>query len=335
MKTEEITSPALLMEMANAFRVSRIILTANELGVFDLLSGDGATSSLVAATLNTDVRATDRLLNALVSVGLLNKQGECYRNTGFAGKFLVTTAPAYLGGLSLASQTWRTWSTLTEAVRQGTTVAMSAHINERTDTWKESFIAAMHARAGKQAVETADALDLSSTGKVLDVGGGSGAFAFAMIRRNPFIRATIFDLPNIIPITERYIAQSGLSDKVDTVTGDYLADDLGKDYDLALMSAIIHINSPEENILLIRKGAAALNPGGQLVILDHIMSADRTEPAVGAIFALNMLVGTLHGDTYTRDEISGWMEAAGLTDIVLKETPSGVQLMTGRKPAGA
>ncbi len=335
MKTEEITSPAYLMEMANAFRVSRIILTANELGVFDFLSGNDSTSAITATTLKTDVRATDRLLNALVSLGLLTKQGDIYRNTGFAGKFLVTTSPAYLGGLSLASQTWRTWSTLTDAVRQGTTVAMSAHINERTDSWKESFIAAMHARAGKQAVETAAALDLSATGKVLDVGGGSGAFAFAMIRRNPSIRATIFDLPNIIPITKRYIGQSGFSDSVDTVSGDYLADDLGRNYDLALMSAIIHINSPEENILLIRKGAAALNPGGQLVIIDHIMSADRTEPAIGAMFALNMLVGTLHGDTYTADEISTWMKAAGLTDIVLTETPSGVQLMTGWKPVGA
>jgi len=335
MKTEEITSPALLMEMANGFRVSRIILTANELGVFDLLSGVGLPSVKVATTLVTDVRATDRLLNALVSLGLVNKQDDIFRNTDFSNKYMVTASPAYLGGLSLASQTWRTWSTLTDAVRQGTTVAMSAPINERTDSWKESFIAAMHARAGKQAVETAGALDLASTGRVLDVGGGSGAFAFAMIRRNPSIHATIFDLPNIIPITQRYIEQSGFSNQVDTVTGDYLADDLGKNYDLALMSAIIHINSPEENILLIRKGAAALNPGGQLVVIDHIMSPDRTEPAIGALFAINMLVGTLHGDTYTRDEIGRWMNAAGLTDIVLKETPSGVQLMTGRKPAGA
>ena len=97
------------------------------------------------------------------------------------------------------------------------------------------------------------------------------------------------------------------------------------------MSAIIHINSPEENRQLILRGANALRAGGQLIVLDHIMNEDRTEPAVGAFFALNMLVGTLHGDTYTRSEIESWMEQAGLSDIRLQTTPSGIQLMTGTK----
>jgi len=153
-----------------------------------------------------------------------------------------------------------------------------------------------------------------------------------MIRQNPSAAATIFDLPNIIPLTARYIASSGFSTQVDTKTGDYLADDFGKGYDLVFMSAIIHINSPEENQLLIRKGAEALNPGGKLVILDHIMNEDRTQPPVGAVFALNMLVGTFHGDTYTEKEIGSWMQDAGLSEIVMKVTPSGTQLMIGKRP---
>ncbi len=97
------------------------------------------------------------------------------------------------------------------------------------------------------------------------------------------------------------------------------------------MSAIIHINSPEENRLLLAKGATALNAGGQLVVIDHVMNDDRTEPLAGTVFALNMLVGTLRGDTYTQKEITGWMEEAGLTGIHLRNTPSGVQMMVGRK----
>jgi len=332
MENQEITSPAQLLEMANAFRLSRIILTANELGIFDQLQDEERTSSNVAKHLQTDPRATDRLMNALVTLGLLHKQDGIFRNTGFAAEFLVRRSPQYLGGLSLSNQTWKTWSTLSEAVRKGTTVAMDRSINERSDAWRESFIAAMHARAGQQALETAAALDLSATRKILDVGGGSGAFAFAMIRQNPSAAATIFDLPNIIPLTARYIASSGFSTQVDTKTGDYLADDFGKGYDLVFMSAIIHINSPEENQLLIRKGAEALNPGGKLVILDHIMNEDRTQPPVGAVFALNMLVGTFHGDTYTEKEIGSWMQDAGLSEIVMKVTPSGTQLMIGKRP---
>jgi len=185
MENQEITSPAQLLEMANAFRLSRIILTANELGIFDQLQDEERTSSNVAKHLQTDPRATDRLMNALVTLGLLHKQDGIFRNTGFAAEFLVRRSPQYLGGLSLSNQTWKTWSTLSEAVRKGTTVAMDRSINERSDAWRESFIAAMHARAGQQALETAAALDLSATRKILDVGGGSGAFAFALIRQNP------------------------------------------------------------------------------------------------------------------------------------------------------
>ena len=330
-KGKEISAPDQLMEMANAFRVSRIILTANDLDIFDLLEPAGNSSAWVAAQLQAFPRAADRLLNALVSLGLLVKQDDIFMNTAFSTKFLVKTSPAYLGGLSLSSQTWKTWSTLTDVMYRGTSIVMEVPINERTNAWKESFIAAMHARAGKQAVEISLVLDLSATRRVLDVGGGSGAFSFAMVLHNPAITATVFDLPNIIPLTTKYILQSGLSGKVDTLAGDYLADNFGNGYDIVFMSAIIHINSPEENALLIRKGAEALNPGGQLVIVDHIMNDDRTEPFTGAVFALNMLVGTLHGDTYTQKEIAGWMQEAGLAGVIMKETPSGVQLMLGSK----
>ncbi|MDP1622567.1 MAG: methyltransferase [Bacteroidales bacterium] len=331
MKNPEITNPAHLLEKVNAFRNSRIILTADELGVFNQLHGHGNSSSFVADRLGADHRATDRLLNALVALGLLDKHKGVFQNTAFSNNFLVKGSAEYLGGLSLSNQTWKTWSTLSEAVIKGTTIAMESPINERTPEWQESFIAAMHARAGVQAKEAAEVLDLEKARSILDVGGGSGAFAFAIIRRNQSVKATIFDLPNIIPLTRKYIQLSGLSDQVDTVTGNYLTDDLGVGYDLVLMSAIVHINSPEENQLLIRNGAEALNSGGQLVVLDHIMNDDRTEPAVGAFFALNMLVGTFHGDTYTEAELRSWMEDAGLTGIQVKITASGNQLMVGKK----
>ncbi len=331
MENNEFSSPAQLMEMVNSFRMSRIILTADELAIFDTIGAGGTSADSTATLRKTDPRATGRLMNALVSMGLLKKSGNLFFNTAFSGKFMVKSSPDYLGGLSLSNQTWKTWSTLTDAMRKGSTLIMETPINERADGWKEAFIAAMHARGARQAAETATALDLPATGRMLDVGGGSGTFAYAMIRKNPAIRATIFDLPNILPITEKYIRASGVSDKVDTLAGDYLRDSFGGPYDLVLMSAIIHINSPEENRLLLAKGATALNAGGQLVVIDHVMNDDRTEPLAGTVFALNMLVGTLRGDTYTQKEITGWMEEAGLTGIHLRNTPSGVQMMVGRK----
>ena len=328
---KKIENPSDLMEVVNGFRLSRIILTAYELRFFDHLAGKSCSSADIASLATADARAADRLMNVLVSIGLLEKKHGLFTNSSFAEKFLVSSSPAFLGGLAHTADLWRKWDTLTQAVRKGSAIELEDNFNERGTNWIEAFIAAMHARGVAQGRELASLLDLSKTKRSLDVGGGSGAFTFAFIGKNPTQKAVIFDLPKVIPVTQKYIDKAGMNASVSTLAGDYLTDELGKGFDLVLMSAIIHINSPEENILLIRKGASALEPGGQLVIMDHLMNEDRTEPLQGSIFALNMLVGTRHGDTYTAKEIGGWMQAAGLSDISTTEGPSGTQYIIGQK----
>jgi 2-polyprenyl-3-methyl-5-hydroxy-6-metoxy-1,4-benzoquinol methylase len=166
---------------------------------------------------------------------------------------------------------------------------------------------------------------------VLDVGGGSGAFAMAFVRAQAGISATIFDLPNVLSLTQKYIEQERLADKIKTVAGDYMVDELGSGFDLVFLSAIIHSNSAEENRKLIRKCAQALIPRGQVVVQDFIMDADRTSPVHGAFFALNMLVGTEAGDTYTESEVRSWMEEAELSNLIRKDTHFGTTLIMGRK----
>lgn len=236
-----------------------------------------------------------------------------------------------MGGLGHTVNLWDTWSTMTEAVRKGTTVLMREPVNERQSQWLESFIAAMHMRGKEQAKKVATAVDLTNVSKVLDVGGGSGILSFGFVNAKKGLKATVFDLPNVINLTKKYIEGEGFTGQVDTVTGDYLKDKLGSGYDLVLLSAIIHSNSPEENKLLFSKCVKALNPGGQVVVLDHVMSEDRTEPLTGALFALNMLVGTPEGDTYTEAEIKSWMKEAGLSDITRKSTDIGNDMMIGKK----
>jgi predicted O-methyltransferase YrrM len=330
---KQYTTPAELMETVNSFKTSRLVLSAFELRIFDQLSGKSLTSSDVADALDTNSHATDRLLNAITGTGLLIKKNGNFSNSAFSEKFLVSSSPSFMSGLDHSVGLWRTWSTLTDAVKAGKSVseAEKHEINERGQDWLESFIAAMHARGVAQGKELASLLDLSKTHKTLDVGGGSGAFTFAFIERNPAIRGVILDLPNVVQITRKYIEKAGFTDKVTTVEGDYLQDNFGSGFDLVLMSAIIHINNPEENSLLIRKGADALEAGGQLVIMDHVMNEERTEPFIGALFALNMLLGTKHGDTYTEQELRGWMQDAGLNDIRLMTADSGMQVMVGRK----
>jgi cyclopropane fatty-acyl-phospholipid synthase-like methyltransferase len=165
----------------------------------------------------------------------------------------------------------------------------------------------------------------------LDVGGGSGAYSIAFVRRSERIRATVFDLPQVIPLTKKYIEREGLSDRVDTIAGDYTQDHLGKGYDLVFLSQVIHSNSFDENTELMAKAASALNPGGQVVIQDFIMSEDRVSPSMGAIFALNMLVATSAGDTYTESEVRRMMAQAGLSSVKRLDTDFNTALIIVKK----
>ncbi len=323
-------SPDIIRETAYAFQRSRVLLTAYELGVFTALGDDSKSSAEVAKILETDPRATDRLMNALCAIGLLEKKDNKFSNTPETARFLVQGKPEYMAGLMHTVHLWDTWSTLTPAVRQGTSVGRPP-VNERGEKWLTAFIAAMHDRARKQAPAVAALLELSGVSRVLDVGGGSGAFAMAIARARAGITATVFDLPNVVSLTQKYVEQEGLADKVQTVAGDYLVDDLGSGFDLVFLSAIIHSNSVEENRKLIRKCAQALNPNGQVIVQDFIMDADRTSPAHGALFALNMLVGTEAGDTFTESEVREWMEEAGLSHVMRKDTHFGTTLLIGRK----
>jgi SAM-dependent methyltransferase len=319
-----------ILELAMAFQRSRVLLTASELDLFSVLGTERRSAVEVARAIGADPRGTDRLMHALCTLGLLEKQGDRFANTAAAARFLVRGAPEYMGGLMHAVHLWDSWGTLTPAVRMGGSV-LGAPVGERGEAWLSAFIAAMHWRGQQHARTIVGRLDVSGVSRMLDVGGGSGVYAMAFAQAKAGLSAVVLDLPQVIALTQRYIRAEGLEERVTTRGGDYLVGDLGEGYDLVFLSAILHSNSPAENQALIRKAAAALNPGGQLVVQDFIVDEDRTGPPFAVLFALNMLVGTAAGDTYTESEVRGWMAAAGLSRMTRTNTDVGTTLIVGRK----
>ncbi|MBR9978898.1 MAG: methyltransferase domain-containing protein [Bacteroidetes bacterium] len=322
--------PALedLTATIHAYRSSRVLLTAVELGIFTALADGKRSSRDVAGELGLHVKGADRLMNALVAMGYLRKQDEHFLNTATTDRYLVRSRPDYLAGIAHSNQLWEYWSHLTEAVRDGT-VTSRTDLAERGDSWAEPFIAAMHHRARAQAPGDVNLIDLHDVERVLDVGGGSAAYSMAMIAVKRDLHATVFDLPGVIPLTRRYIEEAGLAHRIATVAGDYHQDELPGGFDIVFLSAIVHSNARDENRRLIRKCAASLNPGGKVIVQDFIIDEDRVHPTNAALFALNMLVATEAGDTYTEAEVRSWMEEAGLTDVRREDTPSGSTQITG------
>ncbi|MBP1633637.1 MAG: Acetylserotonin O-methyltransferase [Acidobacteria bacterium] len=327
MSSPDPASPQGILEIATAFQLSRALLTAFELDVFTVLNDQSLTSAEVASAVDADPRATDRLLNALVALGLLAKGGDRFTNRPPAAASLVRGKPGFMAGLAHTANLWRTWSGLTDAVREGRPPARPP-VNDRGDDWLRSFIAAMHWRARDAAPEVVALAGLEPRSRVLDLGGGSGAFAMAFARAGH--DAVVFDLSNVIPLTRAYASEEGLGERVETLAGDYLHDPIGEGYDAVLLSSVVHSHPPEENRRLLRKVAAALRPGGRIIVRDFLVDEDRSGPLQPVLFALNMLVGTAGGDTYTEREIAGWLREAGCRDVERRDTRAGAALVIGR-----
>jgi len=317
-----------ILKTAYAFQRSQIVLASLHLGVFTAIGEDSLDPGEVARRINADERATDRLLSALCAVGLLHRQGGRFSNTEAGRRHLVRGKPGYLAGLGHAFYVYQSWGTLADAVRKGTRVRERGRDEDST----RAFIEAMHARAVHEAHDLANRLDLTGVKKVLDVGGGSGVYAMAMVKAKDGLTAVVFDLPEVTGLTRKYIAEAGLDHRITTMDGDYHTSEFGHGYDLVFFSAIAHINSPDQNRGLMKKAAAALNPGGRIAVQDFVMNEDRVTPARGAVFALNMLVNTQSGDTYTESEIRSWLADAGCDEITRTDTGPATAMIIGKLP---
>jgi len=317
-----------LQQMIRGFRESRIILTAVELDLFTAAE-DGATTESIALQAGTEPRATRLLLDALVSLGLMSRDEDRYTVSGPAGRYLSA------GGrddartaLRHQAHLWDRWAQLTECVRTGRPAPAA---EKRDEDWTEAFIGAMHRNASERAPMIVGAAGAAGVRRMLDVGGGSGAYAIAFARANPELHAEVLDLEQVLPITRRHISDAGLETRVTTQAGDLRVDDFGRDFDLVFVSAICHMLDEEQNADLIRRCQAALVPGGRLVIQDFILEPDRTRPRDAALFSINMLVGTDHGRSYAEDEYVSWMTKAGLQDVRKVALPGPTALMVGRR----
>jgi SAM-dependent methyltransferase len=233
-----------------------------------------------------------------------------FYNTESAKAFLVQGSSDYLGDMEHLSSLWDAWGDLNEAVAKGEPVKYE-DLSEKDDEWIEAYISSNHWKACIEANEIINSINLRNVTKVLDLGGGTGKYAVEFVKAKSDIQAVVVDYPNVIEHTKDYIAKSGLSDKITTMSGDYLnLDSYGNDFDLVIISNIIQYNSIWTNVKMLQRIYDSLKSGGQLVIHDQIISDDRTSPEKAALYALNMLVNTKDGNCYTETDIWIMMKEA-------------------------
>jgi len=293
----------------------RVLLTAAELDLFTPLTARPQTVAELALVVGADERPLEMVLDALAGLELLEKRENVYTcPPGIANYLSATGEESVLPMLRHHVGIWHRSSRLTEIVR-GKHTDGRVGLSDADST--KAFIEAMHVRAKVTAKENVAVIGVGSAKHLIDVGGASGSYTIEFLKYSPALRATLFDRPEVVEMARRRLTDEGLIDRVTIVGGDFTAGPLPTGHDLALVSAIIHQNSPEENVALYRKVFDALVPGGRLVIRDHVMSPDKISPTSGAMFAINMLVSTAGGGTYSLDEIRSTLEEAGFSSVRL------------------
>ncbi|MCK5862882.1 MAG: methyltransferase [Candidatus Hydrogenedentes bacterium] len=318
-----------ISSIASGYKMSQILYTALNAGVFDLLDVPQP-ASYIAAKLGWSERGTQMLLDGLLVLELVTKTDDCYKNTEAAAVCLMQTGDAYQGHILRHNQnSCNDWMALPDRIRTGT--CGSAGENRSGEVLRD-FILGMNDIAKISAYEVLQDIDISSYRHMLDLAGGPATYSIAFLEKNSKLHATLFDKPSVIEIAQEQVNAANLENRFNYIAGDCMNDSLGSGYDLVFMSNIIHSFSAEENKNLVKHAYEALIPGGTILIKDFIMENDRSGPAFGLIFALHMLVLTPAGGTYTYDEIKDWTDTAGFINGTFFSLTPQTRMWIAHKP---
>lgn len=322
-----------LLQFAGSYWGVCALHTGVKLNLFSRLEEKSLDAAALAAVCGTDARATGLLLDALAALGLLSKSGGVYALTQFSRNHLVRSAPGYMGHIILHHHhLMSSWAKLPDAVRSGGPVGVSSSRADDGEV-RESFLMGMFNLASQIAPLVAAKVDLAGRQRLLDLGGGPGTYAIHFCLQNPDLLATIFDLPTSRSFAEGCIDRFGLSERIGFAAGNFDEDVLPAGFDAVWISHILHSEGEKECLALLRKAAAALEPGGLLLVQDFILNDAKDGPLFPALFSLNMLVGTPCGRSYSRGELVAMMTSANIGEIKMVELdlPNGAGLLAGVK----
>ncbi|MGO9204419.1 MAG: methyltransferase [Limisphaerales bacterium] len=306
-----------LLALSRNYQEAAVLAAAADLDLFSPLASAPLGAAELARLLQCNERGLAVLLDALAALQLLEKSGGRYALAPGLEALLTAEGPqSILAMTQHQAHCLRNWAQLALVAKSGWPAQAIPSVRGQTGE-QEAFIGGMHNISAPVAGQVIQAVQPLRFKHLLDIGGASGTWTIAFLRACPSARATLFDLPHVIPMARRRLAAAGLSDRVRLVPGDFYADALPPSADLAWVSAIVHQNSRQQNRALFAKVFEALAPGGRIALRDVLMEEGRTRPVAGALFAVNMLVATPDGGTFTFAELRDDLAAAGFVQAAV------------------
>lgn len=324
-----------VLSLMDGFRASKAVFTAVSLGVFDHLHETSATCDELAFSLKCNPDALERILGVCTGLRLLGRTEGHYHNLPVATRFLRVESPETLSGYILYSDriSFRLWQHLEDAVREGShrweqefgfTEGIFNHLFA-TERDKLTFLAGMNGHGLLSSPAAVAAFDLARFRRMVDLGGATGHLAIAACRRYPALRATVFDLPTVTPVTRSYVEQAGLQERIEIQSGDFFTDPL-PEADVYSVGRILHDWSEEKVRFLLRKICEHLPSGGGLLICERLLNEERDGPVSTYLQSLNMLLCT-EGKERSPSEYESLTHDAGFSRFEFCRTGQPVDVM--------
>lgn len=320
-----------ILNVASAFRQSKILLTSIELGIFSLLGSRELTAKDISFELQTDENTTERLLNALTALGFTTKYRNHFKNTPDSMRYLDKVSPDYVGSLLHMNLNWESWGKLTEVVKTGKSIYKNLY-GERSDQFIEAYIDAVHRSYSHEAEGVSKAVTLGNVKKMMDFGCGSGMYSIEFMKRNPEMEVVLLDYPKVIEHTKRYLEDAALpTNNYRFVSGIIKDIPLEDNFDLIYASFLFEEFTIWENIDLMRKCFDSLNSGGRLLIHENFINNDRTSPLHSVMYSLNLKLHSENGNTFSENDYWIMLKEAGFQTVDNLVTDYGTIIIRGTK----
>jgi len=332
-------TPDRIMQLGLGFWGSKTLLSAIEIGLFTELAGGLLSASELTARLGLHPRSARDFFDALVSLGMLEREGEQYSNTAEAGQFLVRGELSYIGGfLEMANERlYPFWGSLTEGLRTGApqneVKSGGAGLFDQIYSDPQRlrlFLGAMTGLSMGASLAIAKKFPWKNYKTVVDIGGAQGGLLVQLCIANPHLQGTNFDLPVVGPIFDEYVATNGLSDRLKFQPGNFFDEDLPS-ADVITMGHILHDWNLDEKRMLLDKAYRALPEGGALIVFEALIDDERRQNAFGLLMSLNMLIETPGGFDYSGADCSGWMRDAGFRETRVEHLVGPDSMVVGIK----